>query len=94
MVDSLEMLSHFDEDCLLDVPFTMADVFRAINKLKAKKAPVPDGLMAEHLKAGGEAIVAWLMRVLNAVVELEAIPFEERCHCANIQGWRKGSIES
>ena len=74
MVDSLEMSSHFDEECLLDVPFTMEDISRAINKLKSKKAPGPDGLMAEHLKARGEAIVIWLMRVLNAVVELEAIP--------------------
>ena len=30
--------------------------------------------MAEHLKAGGEAVVIWLMRVLNVIVELEAIP--------------------
>jgi len=30
--------------------------------------------MAEHLKAGGEAVVIWLLRTLNAVVELEVVP--------------------
>ena len=30
--------------------------------------------MAEHLKAGGEAVVIWLMKILNAIVELEAVP--------------------
>ena len=37
MVDSLEMSSHFDEDRLLDVLFTMEDVFRAINKNESKQ---------------------------------------------------------
>ena len=41
--------------------------------LKGRKAPGPDGLMAEHLKAGGEAVVIWLLRTLNAVVELEVV---------------------
>ncbi len=30
--------------------------------------------MAEHLKAGGDSLVIWLMNVLNAVVELEVVP--------------------
>ena len=29
--------------------------------------------MAEHLKAGGEAVVIWLMKILNVVIELEAV---------------------
>ena len=41
--------------------------------LKKRKAPGPDGLMAEHLKAGGEAVVIWLMKILNVVIELEAV---------------------
>ena len=47
---------------------------RAVSKLKKKKAPGPDGLLAEHLKAGGEAVVIWLMNILNATVELESVP--------------------
>ncbi len=31
-------------------------------------------MAAEHLKAGGEATVIWLMNILNSVVELEAVP--------------------
>ena len=45
-----------------------------IRRLKGKKAPGPDGLMAEHLKDGGEAVVIWLMKILNTIVELEVIP--------------------
>ena len=47
-------------------------VSRAVSKLK-KKAPGPDGWLAKHLKAGGEAVVIWLMNILNATVELESV---------------------
>ena len=73
-VDALEMQSHGNEEFLLDVPFSAEEVAGAVRKLKGKKAPGPDGLMAEHLKAGGEAVVIWLMRTLNAITELEEIP--------------------
>ena len=43
-------MSHEHKELLLDVPFTAEEVARSIGKLKA---PGPDGLMAEHLKAGG-----------------------------------------
>lgn len=32
-----------------------------------------DGLLAEHLKTGGEVVVMWLTGILNAVVQLEII---------------------
>ena len=73
-VEEMETLSHGNEEFLLDVPFTAEEVARAIARLKGRKAPGPDGLMAEHLKAGGEAMVIWLLRILNAVVELEVVP--------------------
>ena len=69
----LELKSHKKEEYLLDVHFTVEEVSRAVSKLK-KKAPGPDGLLAEHLKAGGEAVVIWLMNILNATVELESAP--------------------
>ena len=40
------------------------------SRLKARKAAGPDGLVAEHLKAGRESVVIWLR---NAVVELEVV---------------------
>ena len=73
-VEAMETLSHKNEEFLLDVPFTAEEVARAIARRKGRKAPGPDGLMAEHLKAGGEAVVIWLLRILNAVVELEVVP--------------------
>ena len=50
------------------MPFTADEVSRAVVRLKKRKALDPDGLMAEHLKGGGEAVVFWLMKVLNATV--------------------------
>ena len=73
-VVSLEQQSHSNEDFLLDDPFSAEEVAGAVLKLKGRKAPDPDGLMAEHLKVGGEAVVIWLMRIVNATVELEVIP--------------------
>ena len=73
-VESLDSQSHSNEEFLLDVPFTAEEVSRAVSRLKGKKAPGPDGVMAEHLKFGGEVFVIWLMRILNAAIELEAIP--------------------
>ena len=59
---------------MLDVPFSAEEVAGAVRKLKGKKAPGQDGLMAEHLKAGGGAVVIWLTRTLNVIIELEVIP--------------------
>ena len=70
-IKRLDALSYENEEYLLDVPFTSA---RAVHKLKKKKARGPDGLLAEHLKAGGDAVIIWLRNILNAVVELEVIP--------------------
>ena len=52
----------------MDVPFTANEVTKAVKK------PGPDGLLAEHLKVGDEAVNIWLRNILNAVVELEDIP--------------------
>ena len=49
----LELQFHKNEEYLLDLPFTAEEVSRALSKLKKKKAPGPDDLLAEHLKAGG-----------------------------------------
>ena len=57
----------------LDVPFPANKVTNAVRKLKKRKDPRPDGLLAEHLKAGAEAVNIWLRNILNAVVELEVI---------------------
>ena len=60
--------SYGNEEFHLDVPFTANEVTKAVKK------PGPDGLLAEHLKAGDEAVNIWLRNILNAVVEFEDIP--------------------
>ena len=71
-VQGLALESMGNEDMLLDVSF-LAEVLAVVSKLKCGKAAGPDGLMAEHLKAGGEVVVIWLLNVLNTIVKLEVI---------------------
>ena len=44
-----------------------------------RKACGPDGLLGEHLKFGGQALFTWLLKILNCIVELEAIPDIFKC---------------
>ena len=73
-VDALAMQSLGMEDHLLDASFTAEEVSFAIRKLKRRKAPGPDNLMAEHLIEGGDAVTRWLTGTLNAVIDLESVP--------------------
>lgn len=63
--------SYKNEEMLLDVPFCAEEVAAAVKKLKAGKAAGPNGLLAEHLKWGGESVLVWLQGVLNLIVESE-----------------------
>ena len=65
--------SHENDEFLLDIPFTAKELCKAVAKLKKGKVAGPDGLMAEHLKAEREAVVIWLMKILNASVGLESV---------------------
>ena len=45
-----------------------------VKKLKRKKACGHDGILAEHLIWGGDAVLSWLLTILNCIVELEEVP--------------------
>ena len=62
------------EDHLLDASFTAEEVSFAIRKLKRRKAPGSDNLMAEHLIEEGDVVTTWLTGILNAVIDLELVP--------------------
>ena len=51
--------------------------------------------MAKHLKAG-EVVVIWLMKIPQCCGGVGDHPrgFEERWHCARLQGWSEGSHEN
>ena len=72
-------------------------VAAAVKKLKVGKAAGPDGLLGEHLKWGGEAVLVWLQGVVNSIVESEAVPSVVKAgivvpvHC--VQRWRKGPFK-
>ena len=59
-----------EEEVFLDVPFTIEEVGKAVNRMKLMKSAGPDDLMAEHLKYGGHSIVMWLTGILNSIVEV------------------------
>ena len=73
-IESLVTSSMDNEDYILDVPFTVEEVENAIKRLKRKKAPGADNLLAEHLIEGGQCVVIYLTYILNAIIDLEIIP--------------------
>ena len=78
-MDSLVLSSMSNEDHLLDVPFSSEEVEAVLKKLKKRKSPGLDGLLAEHLQYGGIAVVNWLAGLLNAIVVLKEIPEMMKC---------------
>ena len=64
-MDDLASESLLNEEYILDAPFTLEEVVFAVKSLKSAKAGGPDGMVAEHLKWGGESLHLWLTGVLN-----------------------------
>ena len=75
-IESLTAVSMENEEhnIILNVPFTAEEVKKAIKRLKRRKAPGSDNLLAEHLIEGGQCVVFCLTNILNASIDLEAIP--------------------
>ena len=63
-----------NENSILAVLFGSSEVEGTVKRLKNGKACGDDGLLSEYLKEGGSVVVIWLMKILNAVIELEAVP--------------------
>ena len=59
---------------------TIAEVQAAIKKMKNSKAAGPSGVVAEMLKAAGEAGTRWVTDVCNSIVREGKMP-EEWCIC-------------
>ena len=67
-ITDLTSASLSNEEYILDVPFTLEEVIGAVMKLKLGKSGGLDGVVAEHLRWGGETLHLWLMRVLNSII--------------------------
>ena len=73
--DHFSLYAHFSfADQVLDVPLSIEEVECAVSKLKGGKSGGADGLLPEHITFGGPAINAWLLRIFNAIRDLENIP--------------------
>ena len=62
------------EEYFLDVPFSNGEIAHAVHKIKLKKSAGPDDLTTEHIRYGRPAIVMWLTKILDSIIELEQIP--------------------
>ena len=72
-VEKMAAKSYANEEGILDCLFTREEVAGAMRKLKWRKAAGPDGVVGEHLKWGGHVVQEWLLRVTNAMVDLEMV---------------------
>ena len=78
-IDGLLPQSMENEEFILDVPFSMDEVEGAVKKLKKRKVPGHDNLLAEHLIEGGPCVITWLTGIMNAIIDHEYIPESFKC---------------
>jgi hypothetical protein len=70
----LEACSRLCEDFIFDTDITMEEIAMAVKSLKSGKSGGADDLNPEHLKYGGYALHAWLLRIFTVILCLESIP--------------------
>ena len=58
----------------MDVPVTIEEIDTAISKLQRGKACGQDGILPEHIIYGGSNYRLWLLKVFNAIIDLEVVP--------------------
>ena len=73
-ISHLYSSSLANEDFVLDTKITAEEVERVVKMLKRRKSSGPDGIQTEHIIYGGTAMILWLQRVFNHIIEFEQIP--------------------
>ena len=71
---SYRAASQQTEDFIMDVPVTIEEIDTAISKLQRGKACGQDGILPEHIIYGGANYRMWLLKVFNAIIDLEVVP--------------------
>ena len=71
-IDLIEIPNLNQEELVIE----KAEIVKAINTLKSRKAPGHDGITAEVLKAGGEQMINILHKIFNRVLREEDVPSE------------------
>ena len=62
------------QGCVRIPEILLEEVISAINNMKLGKAPGPDGIAAEMLKAGGPVLQKALLKLMNSILETEQLP--------------------
>jgi hypothetical protein len=73
-VEDMLRKSYEDSSTIMISRINDSEVLAAIKTLKNGKAPGWDAVLAEHLKYGGQAVIACLTTLFNAMIMLEHIP--------------------
>ena len=60
---------------------SIEEVREAVKEMKSGKAQGLDGFPVERLKKGGIAMLEWLVRMLNASLDMGVVPMDWRCAC-------------
>ena len=73
-IPEAEIATLVDEESILDVSFVPEEVDAAINCLKRSSSAGPDSLSPQHLIYADPLLKSWLCKVVNTIVNFEAIP--------------------
>ena len=66
--------SYNESASVMSVTISESEVYASIKSLKNGKAPGWDAIVAEHLKHGGQSVIACLTKLFNAMITIEHIP--------------------
>jgi hypothetical protein len=74
--NNLEFTGQDARHPFLDRPISMIELRLAIKRLKSKKAPGPEGLTNEFIKALPEDALRNLLDILNIIFDIETLPLQ------------------
>ena len=75
VTETVQELSLRDDNSpFTDIPFSTAEMVKAISKLNCKKAPGHDDVTSEHVKNAGPVFMEILCILYNSCIKLEYIP--------------------
>ena len=69
---NIEQIASQDKQSLISLD--LETIEETINKMKNRKSPDGDGIMAEHFKFGGMVLLEFLQKLFNIIISEQKIP--------------------